>query len=130
MNSLPSPLVPATDERWHFLLDVVVFQLKMFLDNLRDFALMPISLVAAVIDLIYKGERQGALFYKVLRWGAHSEELINVYSAIQRQPRDLKVNPAYTVDAVIGRLEDVLKREYEKGGTAASIKTALDRAMD
>jgi len=23
-----------------------------------------------------------------------------------------------------------LKREYEKGGTAASIKTALDRAMD
>ena len=130
MNSLPSSHVPATDERWHFLRDVVVFQLKMFLDNLRDFALMPISLVAAVIDLIYKGERQGVLFYKVLRWGAHSEELINVYSAIQRQPGDLKVNPAYTVDAVIGRLEDVLKREYEKGGTAASIKTALDRAMD
>lgn len=130
MNSLPSPHAPPTDSRWRFLRDVVVFQLKMFLDNLRDFALMPISLIAAFIDLIYKGERQGAFFYKVLRWGAHSEEVINVYSAIQQQPGDFKVNPAYTVDAVIGRLENVLKREYEKGGTAASIKTALDRAMD
>ena len=102
----------------------------MFLSNVRDFALMPISLIAAVVDLIYKGERQGALFYKVLRWGAHSEEVINVYSVIQQQSGDLKVNPAYTVDAMIGRLENVLKREYEIGGTAASIKTALDRAMD
>ena len=130
MNSLPSPHVPATDTRWHFLRDVVVFQLKMFLSNVRDLALMPISLIAAFIDLIYKGERQGTLFYKVLRWGAHSEEVINVYSAIPWQPDELKINPAYTVDAVIGRLENVLKREYEKGGTAASIKTALDRAMD
>src|SRR5262249_47691155 len=115
MNSLSSPHIPATDTRWRFLRDVMVFQLKMFLNNLRDLALMPISLIAAFIDLIYKGERQGALFYRVLRWGPHSEELINVYSAIQWQPGDLKVTPAYTVDAVIGRLENVLKREYEKG---------------
>ncbi len=31
---------------------------------------------------------------------------------------------------MIARLEDVLVREYEKGGTAASIKTALDGAID
>jgi len=130
MNSLSSPDIPPGEARWRFLRDVVMFQVKMFLSNVRDFALMPVSLIAAVVDLIYKGERQGALFYKVLRWGAHSEEMINVYSAIQQQPDDFKVNPAYTVDAVIGRLEGVLKREYEKGGTAASIKTALDRAMD
>lgn len=119
------------NDRWRFLRDVVVFQLKMFLDNVRDFALMPISLIAAVIDLIYKGEKEGALFYRVLGWGAHSEEVINVYSAIKQQrPADFRINPDYTVDSVIARLEAVVKREYEKGGTAASIKTALDRAMD
>jgi hypothetical protein len=119
------------DARWRFLRDVIVFQLKMLLDNVRDFALMPVSLIAAVIDLIYKGEREGALFYKVLRWGAHSEEVINVYSAIKRQPLGgFKVNPEHTVDAVVERLEGVLKREYEKGGTAASIKTAMDRTLD
>ena len=99
------------------------FRLKLLLDNLRDFALVPISLIAALIDLIYKGEREGALFYKVLRWGAHSEEVIDVYSAIEHQPPGgFKVNPAYTVDAVIARLEGVVVRECEKGGTAATIK--------
>lgn len=118
-------------DRWKFLRDVLVFQFKLLLDNLRDFALVPVSLGAALIDLISKGEREGSLFYKVLRWGAHSEEVIDVYSAIEHHdPGDFKVNPNYTVDAVIARLEGVLIREYEKGGTAASIKTALDRAID
>jgi hypothetical protein len=117
-----------SNDHWKFLRDVIVFQLKMLLDNVRDFALMPISLVAALIDLIFKGERQGTLFYQVLRWGAHSEEVINVYSAIDTHWRPA-VNPNYTVDAVISRLEGVVVRECEKGGTAASIKTAMDRAI-
>jgi hypothetical protein len=132
MESMSSPLSPArSGERWRFLRDVMVFQLKLFLDNVRDFALVPISLVAALIDLVYKGEREGTLFYKVLRWGAHSEEVIDVYSAIEDDPpSSFKVNPAYTVDAVITRLEGVVVRECEKGGTAASIKAAMDRAID
>ena len=74
MNLPPSTSPRADhDDRWKFLRDVLVFQLKMFLDNVRDFALMPISLAAALIDLIVRGEREGALFYRVLRWGAHSE---------------------------------------------------------
>jgi hypothetical protein len=97
----------------------------------RDLVLMPVSLGAAVIDLILKGEREGARFYKVLRWGSHSEEVIDVYSAIRdHDPGEFKVRPAYTVDAVIARLEGVVVREVEKGGTAASIKTAMDRAID
>jgi len=129
--SSPDPLAvkPNNDDHWKFLRDVLVFQLKMLLDNVRDFALMPVSLVAALIDLIFKGERQGSLFYQVLKWGAHSEEVINVYSAIEAHERP-GVNPNYTIDAVIARLEGVLVREVEKGGTAASIKTALDRAID
>ena len=131
MDSLSSPPAAGSGERWRFLRDVMVFQLKLFLDNLRDFALVPISLVAALIDLVYKGEREGALFYKVLRWGAHSEEVIDVYSAIEHHPPgSFKLNPGYTVDAVIARLEGVVVREYEKGGTAASVKAAMDRAID
>lgn len=132
MTPSPSTLPLANSaERWRFLRDVVVFQLKMLLDNVRDFALMPISLVAALIDLVSKGEREGALFYKVLRWGSHSEEVIDVYSAIEHHEKsDFKVSPVYTVDGVIARLEGVLVRECEKGGTAASIKAAMDRAID
>jgi hypothetical protein len=52
MNPSTSPSPPASsDERWKFLRDVAVFQLKMFLDNLRDLVLMPVSLGAALLDL-------------------------------------------------------------------------------
>jgi len=125
--SLPS--APGDDNHWKFLRDVLVFQLKMLLDNVRDFALMPISLVAALIDLIFKGQRQGALFYQVLKWGAHSERVIDVYSAIEEHEKP-GVNPDHTVDAVIARLEGVLVREVEKGGTAASVKAAMDRTIE
>ena len=125
--------LPAADqnERWKFMRDVVVFQLKMFLDNVRDLVLMPVAAVAALIDLLLRGEREGTLFYKVLQWGAHSEEVINVYSAIEHHdPGKFRISQAYTVDGVIARLENVVVREVEKGGTAASIKSAMDRAID
>ena len=124
------PASADSEARWRFLRDVLVFQLKMLLDNVRDFALMPISLIAAVIDLGFKTDRQGGLFYRVLRWGSHSEEVIDVYSSIKHETGDFKINPSYTVDGVIARLENVLVRECEKGGTAASIKSAMDRTFD
>ena len=131
MTLTPTPTRTNADGRWQFIRDVLVFQVKLLLDNVRDFALVPVSLGAAIVDLIFKGEREGALFYKVLRWGAHSEEVIDVYSAIEHHdPGDFKVSPDYTVDGVIARLEGVLVRECEKGGTAASIKAAMDRAID
>ena len=128
----PASLPPAqgNDDHWKFLRDVLVFQLKMLLDNVRDFALMPVSLAAALIDLIFKGERQGALFYQVLKWGAHSERVIDVYSAIEEHEKPGMINPNHTVDAVIARLEGVLVREVEKGGTAASVKAAMDRTIE
>jgi hypothetical protein len=63
----------------------------------------------------------------VLRWGAHSEEVIDVYSAIEHQPPgSFKVNPAYTVDAVVARLEAVVVREYESTGIEIQFTNQLD----
>jgi len=126
---MPQPA--GSDERWKFLRDFAVFQLKMFLDNVRDLVLMPVALAAALIDLVLKGEREGARFYKVLRWGWHSEKVIDVYSAIeQEEPGEFQIGRDYTVDGVIAGLENVVTREVEKGGTAATIKSAMDRAID
>ena len=131
--ALPAAPAPKSDSnnRWRFLRDVVVFQLKMFLDNVRDLVLMPVSLAAALIDLVLRGDREGARFYRVLRWGWHSEKVIDVYSAIEHEePGAFAISRDYTVDGVIARLEGVVTREIEKGGTAASIKSAMDRTID
>ena len=122
---------PHRHSRWTFLRDVLVFQLKLFLDNVRGFALAPVALGAAVVDLIVRGKREGTCFYKVLEWSAHSERVIDVYSPLERQGlTESPLNQKYTVDALISKLEGVIVREYEKDGTAAGIKLAVDRAID
>jgi len=63
-SSNPPTVESGSNERWKFFRDVLVFELKMLLDNVRDFALMPVSLVAALIDLIFKGKRHGSLFIR------------------------------------------------------------------
>ena len=91
MTSSSSDAPKTSDERWQFWRDVLVFELKMFIGNLRDFALMPISLAAAIIDLVSKGEHEGALFYSVLRWGAHSDQVLDVYSPIRQEASGFKL---------------------------------------
>lgn len=120
-----------TSERWALVRDVVVFQVKMMVDNVRDFALMPVSLGAALLDLVFASRRNDSLFYRVLHWGAHSEQLIDVYSPLSNHPLGQPtVNPSYTIDSVVARLERVVVRECEKGGTATTVKAAMDRAID
>jgi hypothetical protein len=122
---------PATPKnRWRFLRDVLVFQVKMLLGSFRDFALVPVSLAAALLDLIYKGEREGYFFYKVMRWAWHSEEMINVYSLIKDEVGEKAVDPNYTVDSVVARIEGAVVREYQKGGSALNIKAALEKVID
>jgi len=133
MEPLPPPNDPHL--RWKFLRDVLVFQLKLILGNVQNFVLVPVSLVAAALDLFIKGNREGEKFYKVMDWGRRTDEMINVYSAIGGYHATSGENETamygdYTVDALLGKVEGAIVREYEKGGTAASIKGAVDRAID
>jgi hypothetical protein len=130
------------NSRWHFLRDVLVMQIKLVLGNLLNFVIVPISLGAALLDLLVKGEREGARFYQVLAWARDIEEGINVYGAIggyhatHGEPESPSVDetdgdkPNFNVDTVIRRVETVIVREYEKGGTAASLKSAVDRVLN
>ena len=66
----------------------------MLLDNVRDFALMPISLVAALIDLISEASAKARSSTRCSRWGSHSEKVIDVYSAIEHHEKgDFKISP-------------------------------------
>jgi hypothetical protein len=134
---MTDPLPPPNDPhlRWKFLRDVLVFQLKLILGNLQNFVLVPVSLVAAMLDLFIKGNREGEKFYRVMDWGRRTDEMINVYSAIGGYHATSGENEQamygdFTVDALLGKVEGAIVREYEKGGTAASIKGAVDRAID
>ena len=68
--------------RWQFVCDVLVLQLKLLAGNVHNFILIPATLAAAVLDLIFKSGTHGARFYRVLEWGRRAEEAIGLYSAL------------------------------------------------
>jgi hypothetical protein len=123
----PQPLSPR-DARWQFLRDVAVFEIKLMLNNLHNFFQVPLTLGVALFDLVFKHGEEGSRFYWLVEQGRLIDDHIDIYSIVDHRERGL--NKDYTVDAVLKKLEGVIVREYAKGGTAASVKNAVDRAFD
>ncbi|MEJ0040996.1 MAG: hypothetical protein WDM81_01630 [Rhizomicrobium sp.] len=123
----PTPSTNA-DTRWKFIRDVAVFEMKLALNNLHNFFQIPLTLAVAAFDLVVRGKTEGERFYKMVEMGRTIDDSIDIYSIVAHRERVL--NKDFTVDAVIGKVEAVIVREFEKGGTAASMKQAVDRAID
>ena len=115
----------AADARWILLRDLFVFQGKLILDGLRDLLLSPLSFVAASIDLL-SGPRSRN-FYELLEMGRRSEHWINLFGAAN--PEKSTEGPR-SADDLVDQIEELVKRQYEKGGMTANAKSAIDKALD
>jgi hypothetical protein len=124
--------------RWELIRDVLVLQLKLAVDALRDLVISPVSLVAGLVDLVQGGERPGRLFYGVLAAGRRSEALINLFGEAGRAKpsessgaeRSESSGEPVSLDAVVARVERMIVEQYERGGITASAKSAIDRSLD
>jgi hypothetical protein len=119
--------------RWELIRDVLVLQVKLAVDAIRDLVLSPVSIVAGILDLLAGGERPGRLFYSVLLAGRRSERIINLFGDADRvQPRPpgpASADPA-ALDVLVARVERMLVEQVERGGMTASAKAAIDRSLD
>ncbi|HTO39651.1 MAG TPA: hypothetical protein VL026_01635 [Rhizomicrobium sp.] len=118
---------PRPYPRWRILRALGVLQLKLLIGNIHNFLLMPVCLFAGAIDILFKNRRDEALLYKTLAWAHHVEERIGLYNALYDDP----ANPpqTYSIDAVIARLETVIKTDFENGGTTATMKRAAEKVL-
>jgi len=116
-------------ERWQFLRDVIVFQLKLGLDAARDLVLVPVSIAAALLDVVAGGAPVGRNFYRVFGFGRRTDRWINLFDSYG-EPGAAPERADVTVDALVGQLEGLLVEQYDRGGLTASTKAAIDRALD
>lgn len=116
--------------RWVLLRDLAVFQGKLLLDALRDFALSPISLVAAIVGIIRKPERPGQYFYSLMGAGRQSDYWINLFGAAKHGGVEIDTPEQPSVDNWVSKLEEVVIRQYESGGLTKDAKEAIDKSID
>jgi len=120
-------------DRWTLIRDILVLQLKLIVDGLRDLILVPISLVIGIISLLKVGDASGSEFYELLRTGRRSERWINLFGAAERvYGPSIAADrfPAEDIDKMVSRVESFVVDEYQKGGVTRQAKDQLDRALD
>lgn len=77
---------PMPTSRRVILRDLLIFQAKMWLDNLKDAILIPVSMGAALLDLLSGARRRGRFLYGVLRFGERWDLWLNLYGAGEEAP--------------------------------------------
>ena len=63
------------------LRDLVIFQVKLVMDGMKDLVLMPLTIGAAAIDIVFPGRRPGHRFYLVMALGERFDRWLNLFSA-------------------------------------------------
>jgi len=120
-------------DRWTLIRDILVLQLKLVVDGLRDFILVPISLLVGFISLVKGGDTSGSQFYELLRTGRRSERWINLFGAAERVYGPSIADdrfPTEDIDEMVSRVESFVVDEYRQGGVTSQAKHQLDRALD
>ena len=123
----PTLVVP---DRWTLIRDMGVLQVKLIVDGLRDFLLVPVSIATGIVSLLKGGERPGPEFYELLRYGRRTERLINLFGAAERVYGPAEEETLPDIDQMVAKVETFVVDEYKSGGITAQAKEQIDKMLD
>lgn len=105
--------------RWQIARDVSMFQLKLFLDGLKDIVLVPLSLIAALWGIIGISRRSRRSLYSVMRMGKGFDDWVDLYGRAGPD-RQLKEGArAGKLDHYVDLAEKVVTDARARGRTSA-----------
>lgn len=93
------------------LRDLIIFQVKLVLDGLKDVVLMPVTIGAAGLDILMPGPRPGHRFYHVIALGERFDRALNLFAAADRadaSKNGLFAGARAERDTLLGRIEDIV----------------------
>jgi hypothetical protein len=111
-------------KRFGVFRDVVVFQAKLVVDGLRDVLLSPLSIFAALIDLLIPGDDGGKRFYAVVRFGRRTERWINLFGAADRINPDASPQGA---DALLNEIEAFMRDPKRRDTAKSDVQALVER---
>ena len=104
-----------TDEtsRGALLRRLVLFQVKLFADGLRDFVLSPISFVVAAIGIVFGGRNPHGLFDRLMDAGHITDNWIDLFGHHARE------GDRPSLERMIDEVEKALRADHARGGVTA-----------
>ena len=94
---------------WPRIRQVLIFQIKLYVDALRDLLFSPLSILALVMDLLTGQHGEHSYFQRLLRLGRRTEYTINLFNQYDEQAPGQP-----SIDGMLDRAEEKLRREFEQ----------------
>ena len=96
------------------LRDFAIFQVKLILDGMKDFAAVWLSTGALILDFIAGRGKRPRLFYSVVRMSERFDKWINLHSVVQRMDEletddGLFGGSTAGEDSLIGQIEQLVR---------------------
>lgn len=88
--------------RWKALRHLLVFQLKLAADALRDFVLSPLSILAFLVDTLADSPQERALYPRLMRLGRRSDRVINLFD-------EYGTDEDYSIDRAVDEVESFIR---------------------
>jgi hypothetical protein len=104
---------------------VAMLQLKLLIGAARDLLLSPITLAAAVIDLMRIKNHDPEFFRTTLKLGERTEEWIDLWS----HARDSDEPPRENVETLLARVEEVVRDPQTGARRARVLKRWAERRL-
>lgn len=108
--------------------DFAIFQLKLALEGLKGLALIQLSIVAVVGDLVFAGRKRGRLFYSLLSVAERFDLWLNLYAPAERaqDTADGLFGASRAGDnSLLGELEALVRREEQAPAAPAPRMSTL-----
>jgi hypothetical protein len=104
--------------------DVLLLQVKLLIGAARDLAVVPVTLAAALLDLILSKSQPPRFFHQVLRMGERSDQWIDVWSAARHESEQRG-----PVDSILASVEEVVRDPKVGAHRARVLKRWAERQM-
>lgn len=112
----PADVSAAKDEtssRSALLRRLIIFQIKLFADGVRDLVLSPVSFAAAAVGILFGGRNPHGLFDRLMHTGHLTDEWIDLFGFHARNGRNA------SLERMIDDVETALRNDHARGGMTA-----------
>jgi len=107
---------------WPQIRQLLIFQVKLYVDALRDLLMSPVSIVVVIIDLVQDKKGDEALFESLLRFGRKTEKFINLFNQHDVQAEDIE-----DIESIIDKVEDSVLKKNSEDSAANDPKENLEK---
>ncbi len=110
---------------------LLVFQIRLLLDGLRDVVLSPVSLLAVLLDLLSSRNRRGQYFEMLCYWGHKSDQWINLFGLPEKGLED-DVNSATRipgVDSLVDNIEQAVRDGTLRKENRAALRSRIQQLV-